>query len=230
MCPKGDERVRKRRETDKDMRRLILLLATIGMALLLSAGLALAATYNCTAGRACIGTGGRDTLNGSRGSDPFMDGRQNDDRLFANEGQFASLQGDAFDPAKNNTKTDGDDRLKGGPGFDEMVGRGGADTFWGAAGSDFIFAEETSKNKGKDTVGGGPGNDFILAKDGIRDTVSCGRGNLDTAFFDTGGTDKVDNNCEFRNKFPSFEELGGASTSAAGRVSPEEVNALRARY
>jgi Ca2+-binding RTX toxin-like protein len=213
---------------DKEMRRLILLLATMGMALLLSAGLALAATYNCTAGRACIGTGERDTLNGSRGSDPYMDGRQNDDKLFANAGSYAYLQGDAFDPAKNNTNTDGDDLLKGGPGYDEMIGYGGADTFWGRASGDFIFAEESSKDEGKDTVGGGNGNDFILAKDGIRDTVNCGSGKLDIAFFDKGGTDKVDN-CEYRNKFPPFLLFGGATTSAAGKVSTETVNALRAR-
>src|ERR671910_3539837 len=103
MCPKGDERVRKRRETDKDMRRLILLLATMGMALLLSAGLALAATYNCTAGRACIGTEAPDTLNGSSGIDPYMDGRQDDDKLFANAGEYAYLQGGAFDAPNNDT-------------------------------------------------------------------------------------------------------------------------------
>ena len=112
------------------MKRAMVLVGAVAMVVLLSAGLALAATYNCTAGRACIGTGERDTLNGSGGSDPYMDGRQGDDKLVANAGSFAHLQGDAFDPAKNNTKTDGDDLLKGGPGFDEMIGYGGADTFW----------------------------------------------------------------------------------------------------
>jgi Ca2+-binding RTX toxin-like protein len=205
------------------MKRLILLLATMGMALLLSTSLALAATYNCTAGRACIGTEGRDTLNGSNGFDPYMDGRQGDDRLFANDGRYAYMQGDAFDPPDNDTSTDGDDLLKGGPGSDEMAGLGGSDTFRGRASGDFIFAEETSKNKGNDDVVGGGGNDYILARDGIRDTINCGGGKWDVAFFDKGGTDKVDN-CEYKNQFPGGE-FSRVSTSAA-----EKVSALRARY
>jgi hypothetical protein len=86
------------------MRRLTLLLAAVGTALLLSAGLAFAATYDCFPGRACIGTDGPDTLNGSSGWD-CMDGRQDDDRLSGNEGGDL-MSGDAFDaPATTPPRT-----------------------------------------------------------------------------------------------------------------------------
>jgi hypothetical protein len=212
------------------MRRLTLLLATMGMALLLSTGVAFAATFNCTAGRACIGTEAPDTLNGSSGIDPYMDGRQDDDELFANDGEYAYMQGDAFDAPNNDTTTDGDDLLQGGPGYDEMVGFGGADTFLGGARGDFIFAEETSENKGEDIVNSGRGNDFIQARDETKDTINCGKGNKDVAFFDKGGIDTVANNCEYKNKFPDFEEFSSAASSTAGKVSAEKVDALRARY
>ena len=211
------------------MRRLTLLLVATGTALLLSAGLAFAATYECTSGRACIGTDGPDTLNGSSGVDPYMDGRQGDDELFANEGDYANLQGDAFDAPDNDTSTDGDDLLKGGPGWDEMAGFGGSDEFLGGARGDFIFAEESSANEGEDTVKSGRGNDFILAVDEAKDTISCGKGKNDVAFFDTGGIDTVADNCEHRN--PDFEEFSrSAAPSTSAAANAEKVSALRARY
>ena len=205
------------------MKRLTLLLAAMGMSLLLSAGLAFAATYDCTAGRACIGTEDPDTLNGSSGADPYMDGRQGDDELFANDGQYAYLQGDAFDPPNNETSTDGDDILHGGPGWDSMAGLGGADTYYGRAKSDYIFAEESSENKGEDIVYGNRGNDWIEAMDETKDTIDCGGGTRDVVFFDKG-IDTVAN-CEYKN--PDF--FGVASFSTTKNVAAEEVSALRAR-
>ena len=213
------------------MRQLTLLLAAMSMALLLSAGLAFAATYDCTAGRACIGTEEADTLNGSDGYDPYIDGRQGDDELFANEGDYAFLQGDAFAAPDNDTTTDGNDLLRGGPGYDEMAGFGGNDEFYGGLRQDFIFAEETSENRGEDIVKSGKGNDFVQAVDEIKDTISCGKGKQDVAFFDKGGIDTVANNCEYKNRYPDFEEFSSsASSSTLEKVTTEKVNALRARY
>ena len=202
--------------------------AVMSVALVLSAGLAFAATYECTTGRACIGTEEADTLNGSDGYDPYMDGRQGDDELFANEGDFASMQGDAFDAPDNDTTTDGNDTLRGGPGFEEMAGFGGNDEFYGGLRQDFIFAEETSENKGEDIVKSGRGNDFILAIDETKDTISCGKGKNDVAFFDES-VDTVANNCEHKN--PDFEEFSSSKASSMpASVSAEKVDALRARY
>jgi len=211
------------------MRRLTLLLAAVGTALLLSAGLAFAATYDCFAGRACIGTDGPDTLNGSSGWD-YMDGRQGDDGLFGNEsGDFMS--GDAFDAPGNDTSTDGDDLLRGGPGWDEMVGYGGDDELYGGLQGDFIFAEETAANEGEDTVYGNRGDDFILARDGVKDAIECGKGNTDVAFFDKDGIDIVSNDCEYKNEYPDFEEFSSAAASsdAPEKVSAKKLDALRAR-
>lgn len=205
------------------MRRITLLLAAMGTALLLSAGLAFAATYDCFAGRACIGTDGPDTLNGSSGWD-YMDGRQGDDRLFGNE-RSDFMSGDAWDAPGNDTSTDGDDLLRGGPGGEEMGGYGGADELYGGLGGDFIFAEEASENRGEDIVYGNKGNDYVQATDETKDTINCGGGSTDIAFFDKGGIDTVSNNCEYKNKWPDFEE----SSSAAEKVGTKKLDALRAR-
>jgi hypothetical protein len=154
------------------MRRLTLLLAAAGTALLLSAGLAFAATYDCLVGRACIGTDGPDTLVGTSGWD-YMDGRQDDDELFGNE-RPDELSGDAWDAPVNGTSTDGDDLLRGGPGWDFMAGYGGGGELYGGLGGDFIFAEESSENRGEDTVYGNKGNDYVQARDETKDTINCG--------------------------------------------------------
>jgi Ca2+-binding RTX toxin-like protein len=202
------------------MKRLTLLLAVMGMALLLSAGVAFAATFDCIANRGCIGTNGPDTLNGSTGDD-FMDAMQDDDELFGNEGHD-SMYGDAFAAPNNDTSTDGDDHLEGGSGFDDMTGYGGADEYLGGANGDFIFAEESSENEGEDTVDSGGSNDFIAAQDGVKDTISCGKGKRDVALFDKG-IDTVANNCEFKNRFP-VEQFSRAASSGT-----KMVNTLRAR-
>ena len=157
----------------------------------------------------------------------FMNGGQDSDRLFGNGGHD-SMDGDAFAAPNNDTSTDGNDILRGGPGFDGLFGYGGADVLAGGDRGDFIFAEESSENEGEDTVSGNIGNDFILARDGVKDTINCGPGNMDIVFFDKGGVDVVANNCEHRNQFPG-EEVRSAASSAAGKVSAEKVNALRAR-
>jgi hypothetical protein len=208
------------------MKRLSLLVATVSLALLLSAGVAFADTFDCIANRGCIGTDGRDTLNGSAGDD-FMDGRQDSDRLFGIEGHD-SMYGDAFAAPDNDTSTDGNDLLRGGWGFDELIGYGGADRLVGGLRGDFIFAEESSENEGEDSVRGKTGNDFILAKDGVKDTISCGRGDSDIVFFDEGGVDTVANSCEIKNpEFGGFSSA--ASSSAAEKVSAKKLDALRAR-
>jgi Ca2+-binding RTX toxin-like protein len=208
------------------MKRLTIVLAVMGM-LLLSAGVAFALTVNCTANRACIGTDDDDTLNGSSGVD-YMQGRQGSDDLFANDGQFASMEGDAFDPANNDTSTDGDDFLKGGPGWDSMVGFGGADTYYGKAKGDFMFAEESSVNKGEDIVYGNRGNDWIEARDETKDTIDCGGGKHDVVFFDEGLDEVALSTCEHKN--PDFGGgIGVASSTTAEKVDAEEVSTLRAR-
>lgn len=206
------------------MRRLTLLLAAMGMALLLITGVAIADTVNCIGGRGCVGTDGPDKLIGSDGNDD-MDARQDDDRLIGNEGHDWML-GDAYAAPNNDTSTDGDDIIRGGPGFDGMAGLGGDDLLIGGDRADYIFAEESSENEGEDVVYGNMGNDWIEAKDEVKDTINCGLGTHDVVFFDEGGIDTV-TNCEHKN--PDFGGFSVASSSTAGKVDAEKVNALRAR-
>jgi Ca2+-binding RTX toxin-like protein len=209
------------------MKRLTIVLAVVGMMLLLSAGVAFALTVDCTAIRACIGTDDDDTLNGSSGVD-YMQGRQGSDELFANDGEYASMEGDAFDPANNDTSTDGDDLLMGGDGWDEMAGYGGADTYSGGRRGDYIFAEESSVNMGDDILHSGRGSDWIQAKDETKDTIGCGPGKYDVVFFDEGIDEINSITCEYMN--PDFGGgIAVASSSKAVKMGAEKVNALRAR-
>jgi Ca2+-binding RTX toxin-like protein len=200
------------------MRRLTVLLAMMGLALLTSASVAFALTVDCTAGRGCVGTEAPDTLNGSAGSDD-MDGRQAGDELFGNDGSDW-MSGDAYAPT--DTLTDGDDDILGGTGNDNMVGYGGADKLSGGDGGDGIDAQENSKNPGEDTVAGGASNDFIFAIDQTRDTINCGAGTKDRVYYDKN-LDTLEK-CEVaRTRYPEDGFFKGSSASA------ERVTGVRAR-
>ncbi|MBJ7518810.1 MAG: hypothetical protein JHC84_03840 [Solirubrobacteraceae bacterium] len=77
--------------------------------------------------------------------------------------------------------------LMGGEDDDTLIGNGGGDTLWGDAGNDTISGgdgnDDIRGNAGVDTIDGGTGLDklkgdagvdTILAKDGEKDSISCG--------------------------------------------------------
>jgi Ca2+-binding RTX toxin-like protein len=198
------------------------LLATMGMALLLITGVAIADTINCFVNRACIGTNGPDTLQGTSSFDD-MDARQGNDEMYGHEG-FDFMSGDAYDA--RDTSTDGNDHIGAGRNSDTLYGYGGNDKFLGRSGGDFIFAEESSENEGVDVVRGHQGNDWILARDGVKDTIGCGTGQRDTVFFDNGGIDTVADSCE-RKRGGVYS--AAASSGTTEEVSANELDALRAR-
>jgi Ca2+-binding RTX toxin-like protein len=74
----------------------------------------------------------------------------------------------------------GNDRISGGAGDDCLYGEAGNDTVSGGAGNDKLDGgagkDKLTGGKGKDTFSGGAGNDTINSKDGIRETVNCGKG------------------------------------------------------
>jgi Ca2+-binding RTX toxin-like protein len=194
----------------------------MGMALVAITGVALADTIDCFSNRACIGTNGPDTLNGTSSWDQ-MDARQGNDVLYGHE-RYDFMTGDAYDA--HDTSTDGNDRIAGGQNGDEMYGYGGNDRFLGRSGGDYIFAEESSENEGEDRVGGHEGNDWILARDGVKDTIACGPGRYDTVFFDNSGIDTVADNCE-RKRGGVYSAASSSGTTE--EVSAKELEALRAR-
>ena len=202
------------------------MLATVVMVMVVITGVALADTFDCVAGRACIGTDGPDTLYGSSEND-YMDARQGNDTLYGHEG-YDALWGDDFEAP--DSSTDGNDRIGGGQNYDELYGYGGNDRLFGRSGGDFIFAEEASENEGEDVVRGEEGSDYILAKDGAKDTINCGPGRYDVAFSDRGGIDTVADNCERKNpNWGSGSASAEASSSTLERVSAKNLDALRAR-
>lgn len=138
------------------------------------------------------------------------------------------MQGDALDPANNDTSTDGNDLLKGGPGWDEMAGLGGADVYSGGRRGDYIFAEESSVNKGEDTIHSDRGKDFIQAEDETKDTIGCGSGEHDVVLFNEGIDEVNAATCEHKN--PDFGGgIAVASSSKAVKIDAEKVDAFRAR-
>jgi len=204
------------------VRRLSLLLAIVVTALVAMAGVGLADTVDCMVNRACIGTNGPDTLDGTRTYDD-MDARQGNDVMYGHE-SFDFMSGDAY--AARDTSTDGNDRVGGGQNSDELYGYGGNDKLLGRSGGDFIFAEESSENEDEDVVQGNEGNDYILARDGVRDTIGCGTGKHDTVYFDNGGIDRVNDSCE-RKRGGVFR--ASTTSGATEEVSAKELEALRTR-
>jgi hypothetical protein len=95
--------------------------------------------------------------------------------------------------AGNDTLTGGagDDCLDGGAGNDSLSGGTGKDKLTGGTGKDKL-----NGGKGKDTFNAGAGNDTVNSKDGVRETVTCGKGR------DKVKADKTDRlrGCEVRTR------------------------------
>jgi len=108
------------------MKKIALLFVAIVGALLLSSGIALAATISCKANVECFGTKGADTLEGTGGPD----------RMFG-RGGADTLKGFGSDDILNGQR--GRDTLSGGSEVDYLIGGAGNDTLKGGGGADFYF-------------------------------------------------------------------------------------------
>ncbi len=161
--------------------RLVGLLAA-GAALLVAAGVAVAATVmtvSCAGGRLCEGSQEPDRISGDA-SDNYIVAKARADVVYAGPGD---------DVVEGNR---GNDRpgLSGDPG-NVLEGGPGDDTVMGGLGSDRL--EDVSAGD-KDRLFGGGGSDRIDAVDGdALDLVDCG-GGKDSSAADPGDT--VLDNCE----------------------------------
>jgi peptidoglycan/xylan/chitin deacetylase (PgdA/CDA1 family) len=94
--------------------------------------------------------------------------------------------------------TSGADSLVGTAGPDTLSGLGGGDKLAGRAAADLLLggpgADRLTGGPAPDRLLGASGNDRILARDGVGDTVHCGRGSADVAVVD--GIDGVSPSCE----------------------------------
>jgi RTX calcium-binding nonapeptide repeat (4 copies) len=150
------------------VRRTFVMLVAVGVALLLSSGVALAAInfIECPGGE-CIGTQADDSMNGTNAYD-LMYGLGGNDNMFGNFGHDEMYGGEGADFLMGDEDYDwpdtmlGNDTLYGGSGNDDLRGAFGNDTIYGGDGDDFIFAyDQLSVTTGADTVDCGRGVDEV---------------------------------------------------------------------
>jgi Ca2+-binding RTX toxin-like protein len=137
---------------EESVRRVILLVTAMGVAMLLASGVALAATIEGTPGDdRLLGTANTDTIYG-RGGDDLIRSLGARDVDFGNTGNDDIYGGEIGD------------QLFGNAGDDYLVGDGGADEFYGAGGDDVIVSGD---DKRPDTVRCGAGYDiaYITGRD-----------------------------------------------------------------
>jgi Ca2+-binding RTX toxin-like protein len=143
------------------VRRTVLLLAAMAMALGVSAGAALAfgdagpgVTKTCKT--PCKGTAFPDTLKGTKSANRI-------EGLGANE---SATLGDLIQGFGGN------DVLHGDAGGDRIEGGNDNDSIFGGKGEDLLIGGSDN-----DHINGGSGGDIIRVKDGQRDVVDCQGGN-----------------------------------------------------
>ena len=145
------------------MRRALLLVAAMALALLLAAGVALAQKVGDRGGdrgpgititcqRDCDGTTFPDTLIGTNAPNHIEGLGGNESPTFGD-----LIQGHG-----------GNDILYGDGGGDRIEGGSGIDSIFGGAGQDLLIG-----GSGEDRIDGGSGGDEIRVADGFRDVVDC---------------------------------------------------------
>jgi Ca2+-binding RTX toxin-like protein len=152
------------------MRRLVLLLTAMALALLLASGVALAVNR--------IGTDGPDTLRGTNGNDNLL-GRGDNDILIALNGRDNLLGGpgnDWLDTRRMGFRR-GDKNMVGGSGNDAVIGGRSSDKVLGEEGNDLV-ADGPEREFATDRLTAGDGNDVVAVvnRPAFKDLVTCGGG------------------------------------------------------
>ena len=156
------------------MKKLIVLCASMTIALLVVGTVALAAVINGTAGDdtlngtnvsdSIFGHGGNDTINGRGGQDEVWGGSGSD--TVYGQGTNDTLHGEG-----------GNDTTQGGPGNDELRGGDGVDILTGGADDDRLY-DKGGNAAESDRFNCGPGNDTVRADPTDRVLSSCENVNL----------------------------------------------------
>ena len=157
------------------MRRAILLLSTVALAMLLASGIAWAVDKTCQADTDCFGTKEADDLTGSNGNDRIFGlGGPDLIRGLASDDRISGGSGD--DDVRGQGGRDG---ISGAGGDDELLGGSGFDTILAGNGDDTVFGGDTLGDTSSDTIGveGDQAN-------GFQDEVFCGGENQDQVFSD----------------------------------------------
>ena len=157
------------------------------------------------------GGAGNDALRGNPGNDR-LDGGAGNDRVAGDAGNdvvAGAFGNDRLHGVGGNDVVSGSrgrDRINGGAGSDRITGGSSGDRIAGDAGNDRIAGDSgndrVTGDSGRDRISGGSGratlsgglsNDRISARDGNRDTISCGKGR-DSVTADRN--DRVGRDCE----------------------------------
>lgn len=137
-------------------RRALVLVVLMACALLVTCGVALAATISCPnrEGNLCVGTNNKDTMTGRDGRTDEMQGRGGPDEMKGRGGadvMLGQLGGDIL------SGQEGPDRLTGGAGADTLEGAEGSDTLSGVEARDRLAGAE-----GDDKLNGGDADDTYV--------------------------------------------------------------------
>jgi len=173
------------------MRRLILVLTAMGVAMLLASGVALAELID--------GTSGNDTIRGTSSSD-LINGFAGDDTLSGLAGSDIINGGDGADVLYGSNEalsisSDVGNDINGGLGKDLIWGGPGPDTLAGGPGADIIY-EGPGADSASDSLEGGDGNDalYVASNPARADTtIDCGAGVDDV---EADNRDVVSSDCE----------------------------------
>jgi Ca2+-binding RTX toxin-like protein len=162
------------------MSKIVVVLGSMAWAMLLTlaplSGTALAA-IECTAGSACRGTDGPNTMYGSAREDRIY-GKGGSDEIVASGGVDELYGGDGPDAGLYGGN--GRDLVRGGAGQDQAIGGSGADTMRGGEGRDELWGEGAA-----DTLDGGPDNDILhSSRDGKAPNTLRGGGGFDLCYVD----------------------------------------------
>jgi Ca2+-binding RTX toxin-like protein len=168
------------------VRRVVILLAVIAVAVAVGGGAALAKTIRCDGGN-CFGTNHADTIYGTN----------RHDAIFAKDGSdFVSGRGK-------------DDNLHGQDGNDRVLGGLGDDWVKGGRHGDTVKGDE-----GNDRLTGGPGRNVIRAGDGMRDLIICGDNSRNLIYYDPH-LDRF-RNCVFVDSLEASAQEEESSASIIG--------------
>jgi Ca2+-binding RTX toxin-like protein len=140
-----------------------------------------------------FGNSGKNTLDGTDGSDLLSDSSGGDDTLLGGKGNDTlndnkgnnSLDGGDGNDIINASGATGNDTLSGGTGTDQIDDFGGNNAVDGGAGNDTIVMHAAT---GDDTILGGDGDDDITDNGGTN-TIDAGKGNDKVTLL--GGSDDV---------------------------------------
>jgi Ca2+-binding RTX toxin-like protein len=173
------------------MRKTMMVLASVAIAMVVLGGVAWAATIQCPAKTKCFGTNAADTLKGNKGKNlmygkrggdtlygykapDYLSGGEGSDKLYSGPGGYRGSGSIHWDKALGGP---GSDSLYGGEGFDDMSGGIGSDKVYGGAGRNVVIGGPAfctaplnySKScptppefdSSDDYIHGGPGSDHL---------------------------------------------------------------------